>query len=78
MIIKINKFKMSKIFIEKGTPDVFFINPKSIGSLCIEMKDFFDPTTRVKELKTLAGSMFGKKVKWDNTLNVNEIRLSFI
>jgi hypothetical protein len=32
---------MSKIFIEKGTPDVFFINTKSIGILCIEMKDFF-------------------------------------
>jgi len=78
MIIEISKSKISEILTKKGTPDEFFIDTKSIGILCIEMKDFFDPVTQVKELKTIAGNMFGKKVKWDNTLSVNEIRLSFI
>lgn len=75
--INIDKERIANKLKEHGTPDHFTINHNSVGSLCIEMLDFFDIRTGVDDTKTLSGYMFGKKVIWDDTLSNNRIKFIY-
>lgn len=69
----INKENINSHLRRHGTPKHFEINQSSVGQLCIEMPDFFDPVTNKVFGDSLAGNLFGKKVLWNKKLTNNVI-----
>ena len=74
-IIDINTIKITAKLKELGTPNYFEINHSSVGSLCIEMTEFFD---RVIKSDTLTGYMLSKEVRWNDTLLNNKIKFIYL
>lgn len=77
-IIKINKNLIKQILDEFGTPFQFELCDDSLGSLRMEMGDFFDPVIKKRNLKDVFGHMFGKGIKRNDSLPVNTIKFCYL
>ena len=60
-ILKINKNLIKQILDEFGTPFQFELCDNSLGSLCMEMGDFFDPETKKRNSKDVLDTCLVKE-----------------
>lgn len=76
-IIKINKNLIKQILEKFGAPSQFELHNNSLNLLYTEMGDFFDLVTKKRNLKDVFGYMFGKRIKRNDSLPINTIKVCY-